>query len=129
MEDMCIMKCVQCGKQIADAAKFCGYCGKRNAKVVIAGPKGDSSSATNSTHPANPTLPTSLTLADSTPVVPPRANVCPFCHVGTIVVVQQGYKAGRGIVGGLLIGPVGLAAGAIGANKLRHACTFCGKHW
>lgn len=68
--------------------------------------------------------------------------VCPFCgslHVTPLqysVPETKGFRIGRSLVGGLLLGPVGLAAGFIGSGKIKEIkteiklkCLKCGHEW
>ena len=57
-------------------------------------------------------------------------NLCPYCKSEDIQVfgVKKGFSAGKALVGGLLVGPVGLLAGAAGSNKqeTKCICNHCG---
>lgn len=67
---------------------------------------------------------------------------CPYCgsiHVTSFQethVEKKGFRVGRSLVGGLLLGPVGLAAGFIGSGKVKSIdtevklkCLKCGHTW
>lgn len=51
---------------------------------------------------------------------------CPKCHSTNIQINKNGYGWGKGAVGVLLVGPLGLLAGGMGANKLQATCLNCG---
>lgn len=52
--------------------------------------------------------------------------VCPVCGSSSIQVVKQGFGAGKAAAGALLLGPIGLAAGAIGSGNIQRVCANCG---
>lgn len=52
---------------------------------------------------------------------------CPKCGSTQIQAMKKGFSAGKAIVGGAVFGPVGLAGGAIGANKVQLVCLRCGE--
>ncbi len=37
-----------------------------------------------------------------------------------------GFSGGKAVVGGLLLGPIGIAAGALGKKKITYVCDKCG---
>lgn len=51
---------------------------------------------------------------------------CPKCGSTALSSNKKGYGIGKGIVGAALLGPVGLAAGAIGSGKVVLTCLKCG---
>jgi hypothetical protein len=51
---------------------------------------------------------------------------CPKCSSTNINVSKKGYGYGKGLVGTLLVGPLGLLAGGMGAKKLKATCLNCG---
>jgi len=57
-----------------------------------------------------------------------NANVphCPRCGSTNVVPAAKGYGVATGIASGLMFGPLGLAAGFIGSNKMRYQCMKCG---
>lgn len=54
---------------------------------------------------------------------------CPKCHSKHISIDKKGYSLGKGLVGAILVGPVGFIAGAHKANKHRFLCLNCGHIW
>lgn len=50
---------------------------------------------------------------------------CPKCLSENINTGQKGFSAGKGILGGLTFGVVGLTAGAIGSSKVKCTCLDC----
>lgn len=54
---------------------------------------------------------------------------CPRCGSNNVHVGPKGFSAGKAIVGAVAFGVVGLAAGAIGSNKIQYTCLSCGKQW
>lgn len=54
---------------------------------------------------------------------------CPYCGSTEISANKKGFSAGKAVAGGLIAGPVGLAAGGLGSNKVKCTCLKCGKSW
>lgn len=52
---------------------------------------------------------------------------CPYCGSTQIQAVKKGFSGGKAVVGGLIAGPIGLAAGAIGSGDIERVCLNCGK--
>lgn len=53
---------------------------------------------------------------------------CPRCHSVSLSANKKGYGIGKGLIGALIpgVGLIGLAAGNIGAKKIRVTCLKCG---
>lgn len=54
---------------------------------------------------------------------------CPRCGIGLLEPVGErtgGFSAGKALVGAVIAGPVGLAAGALGRKKKMYQCKRCG---
>ena len=54
---------------------------------------------------------------------------CPKCDSTQIGATKQGYGIGKGLVGAALVGPVGLAAGAVGSKNIKKICLQCKYEW
>ncbi len=57
-------------------------------------------------------------------------NVCPKCNkTNTIQPMGErtgGFSGKKAVVGAVLLGPIGAAAGALGKKKVMYQCTNCG---
>lgn len=51
---------------------------------------------------------------------------CPRCLSTNISANKKGYGLGKGAVGAIVAGPIGLLAGGIGKNKVECTCLNCG---
>lgn len=54
---------------------------------------------------------------------------CPKCGVGYLRSVGErtgGFSGGKAALGAVLLGPIGLAAGALGKKKVMYQCQKCG---
>lgn len=51
---------------------------------------------------------------------------CPKCGSSQIHADKKGYSVGKAAAGVVLTGGIGLAAGVIGANKIKITCLKCG---
>lgn len=54
---------------------------------------------------------------------------CPKCGSNNITTNNKGYGIGKGIIGTMLIGPLGLLAGNIGKHDIKCTCLDCGHQW
>ncbi|MFC4261901.1 hypothetical protein ACFOWM_03360 [Ferruginibacter yonginensis] len=59
---------------------------------------------------------------------PPKIS-CPKCGSDQFHSDKKGFSAGKAIGGALLTGGIGLAAGAIGSNKIIITCLNCGNQY
>ena len=56
-------------------------------------------------------------------------KTCPKCVIGYLTAVGEskgGFSGGKALVGAALVGPIGLAAGALGRKKVIYRCNRCG---
>ena len=56
-------------------------------------------------------------------------SICPKCRKGYLEAISErkgGFSGGKAIVGAVIAGPVGLAAGALGRKKTTYKCNKCG---
>ncbi len=51
---------------------------------------------------------------------------CQYCGESGITVIKKGFSLGKAVAGGLLLGPIGLVAGAHRANEVVKYCSNCG---
>jgi ribosomal protein S27E len=68
-------------------------------------------------------------VVSQTEVEAPMAVTCPKCQSDQIAANKKGVNVKRAVVGALLIGPFGLAAGAKDRNKVVVTCLACGHEW
>jgi ribosomal protein S27E len=54
---------------------------------------------------------------------------CPLCGSNQITANKQGWNVKRSVVGGVLLGPLGLAFGARDRNRVMVTCLACGNTW
>lgn len=56
-------------------------------------------------------------------------STCPKCFLGYMQAVGErtgGFSGGKAVVGAIIAGPIGLAAGALGKKKITYRCNRCG---
>ncbi|MBE6679417.1 MAG: hypothetical protein E7598_02725 [Ruminococcaceae bacterium] len=56
-------------------------------------------------------------------------TTCPNCRMGYMRAMGErtgGFSGGKAALGAILVGPLGLAAGALGKKKTMYACNKCG---
>lgn len=54
---------------------------------------------------------------------------CPKCMLGYLTATGErkgGFSGGKALVGAAIVGPLGLAAGALGRKKTTYTCNRCG---
>lgn len=54
---------------------------------------------------------------------------CPYCGSTSLAANKKGYGIGKGVVGAWAVGPIGLAAGNIGRQKVMVTCLNCGRQF
>ncbi|MDR1586784.1 MAG: zinc-ribbon domain-containing protein [Treponema sp.] len=136
--------CVECGTQLEDSVKFCPECGTQRTG------SGESPAALAKTAPRRRARPKKVeedyeeeTMLDVTEsyVIGPSQKVprnmrnagvglcCAKCGSAEITTQEKGFGLGKAALGGLLLGPVGLAAGMLGRKKVKLICLKCGHKW
>ena len=55
--------------------------------------------------------------------------VCPRCGSDQLAANKRGWNVSKAVVGGLLLGPFGLALGAKDRNAVLVTCLACGNTW
>lgn len=56
-------------------------------------------------------------------------TVCPRCRQGYLKALGErtgGFSGGKAVLGAIIAGPIGIAAGALGKKKVMYACDHCG---
>lgn len=56
-------------------------------------------------------------------------TTCPKCRIGYLQAVSErkgGFSGGKAVLGAVIAGPIGLAAGALGKKKVTYICNRCG---
>lgn len=54
---------------------------------------------------------------------------CPKCRIGYLRAISErkgGFSGGKAALGAVLLGPIGIAAGALGKKKVQYQCQRCG---
>ena len=54
---------------------------------------------------------------------------CPKCGMGFLRAIGErkgGFSGGKAVLGAVIAGPIGLAAGALGKKKVLYQCDRCG---
>lgn len=54
---------------------------------------------------------------------------CPKCQSSQILASKKGFGVGKAVAGVVLLGPLGLAGGLLGSNKVLVSCVNCGHQW
>lgn len=59
----------------------------------------------------------------------PSQPSCSKCGSSSITADKKGYGAGKGFLGAVVAGPLGLLGGFMGSKKVRITCLNCGHSW
>jgi predicted nucleic-acid-binding Zn-ribbon protein len=54
---------------------------------------------------------------------------CPKCNSEQITANKKGFSGGKAVAGAIVAGPLGLAAGTLGSNKVKITCLNCGNEF
>ena len=113
------MKCKTCKKIVSATANFCDYCGS----MIYA--KGESSNEQEfEIHLIHPELDADV-FALLEELLEDIAR-CNKCGSTSLQVTKKGVSIGQAAIGALFLGPIGLAAGAIGSSQEKIVCLNCG---
>ena len=135
------MFCRRCGLELSSDAKFCPECGEKTGIVDNAIlNKEKESRQTNSVAKGVlmvPCITCGKDVSTSAPACPhcgrqwpAYSTTCPRCgSQDTQLIGPQGFKTARAAAGGLLLGPLGLLAGQVGARNIKLKCQSCGNLW
>ena len=58
-------------------------------------------------------------------------DMCPKCKMGFLRPIGErtgGFSGKKAVVGAVIAGPIGVAAGALGKKKTTYRCSNCGYH-
>ena len=56
-------------------------------------------------------------------------DMCPKCKMGFMSPVSErtgGFSGKKAVIGAVIAGPIGVAAGALGKKKTTYRCNHCG---
>jgi len=138
------MYCIKCGKELPEGAQFCPHCGNSVSPPIeppplqtASGPNQDIPSTEQQTTLTAPPKVTPTAPQQTVPPVPNEEIKCPKCGaVGCVPQYKQnvsggGYGCCQGVLGSLILGPLGLLCGACGrsvktTNNLVWICPKCG---
>ncbi len=140
--------CTKCGRENRNDSAFCGYCGNPIARLAVTGSengemtqadidmayyRADLQLKEQAMEMQRRELDTAKRMEANA-----RAQIrmqqmrdrsvmrCPRCGSTSLAGNKKGYGIGKGVVGAALVGPIGLVAGNIGANKVIVTCMKCG---
>jgi predicted RNA-binding Zn-ribbon protein involved in translation (DUF1610 family) len=114
--------CPRCGDRLLSTAKKCPSCGASLKRVEAV----DSNDTNKIKDIVNNATVRKKNITDIGVSTVPH---CPFCGSESIVPMKKGFGFGKAVVGGAVLGPFGILAGAAGANKIKRVCVNCGKQF
>ena len=143
-----VLYCSKCGKENTAGSLFCGYCGnpftfitsdkKENGKLTkedvdLAYYKADLQMKHLSLQIQQQALEESRRQTEQQmeqlriqKVQYDAMMKCPRCGSTSLSGNKKGYGIGKGVVGAMVVGPLGLMAGNIGSGKVKVTCMQCG---
>jgi len=117
---MALIKCPECNTEVSDKADKCPKCAypiteNEELQDLLEFEKADKKETTDE-------------IRKETVETQPKEKkmLCPKCYSDQLTSDKKGFSAGKAIVGGLLVGPLGLAGGLLGSKKLVIYCVACG---
>ena len=129
--------CVKCGAASTYGAKLCERCSEEPINYpALSSPNSTQYLPTYQQTYSQP-YPQQLTQNYPTYETPQQyqsqtheeAIRCPRCGSQHISYERSGYGWGKGMIGAVLLGPIGLLGGMIGSKKIRITCIKCGNYW
>lgn len=123
--------CLNCGDKLLDAAKKCPTCKTKDKGFPIV-----DSNDKDTINRIIASVPNPKDLTAIKQDLEQRKQIeamekdgiayCPKCHSTSLSANKKGFGIGKAIVGAWAAGPIGLAAGNIGAKKIEITCLKCG---
>lgn len=107
------IQCPSCGEMTSSRKIKCEHCGENIALGLF-----------NTDQSSEPTYITPQPRIKKTPSI-----CCPRCGSTDFDLAQGGFSIGKAVVGGLLLGQVGMLAGAANSRKNKRICRKCGREF
>lgn len=146
------MFCTECGKENASDSAFCGYCGLPFSSYMSADGRLTKADMDLAYYRANLKMQQQSLLLQQRQFDTDRQSLeeqrrqtdlqteqlllhkkqyksmakCPRCGSSSLSGNKKGYGIGKGVIGAMAVGPLGLVAGNIGAKKVVVTCMNCG---
>jgi transcriptional regulator with XRE-family HTH domain/transcription elongation factor Elf1 len=143
-----VMFCTKCGKENRADSAFCGYCGNPFTSFVADKPETGELTKTDmdlAYYKANLQMQQQALQMQQQELEEARKQTeqqrqqlrlqrkqydemmkCPRCGSTSLSGNKKGYGVGKGVVGAIIFGPLGLVAGNIGSGKVMVTCMKCG---